>query len=216
MRRHDTGFTLIELLVVIAIIAILAAILFPVFAKAREKAEQTSCLSNMKQIALAMNMYCTSWDQRFPIGYEVGGDWGLALQPYMQNRQILVCPGAYPNDPATDISNYVVSTGTLVGSDTRTGVMPAGWIGSPGRPLTNFKKSSYSILLYEEDTLANSCKHGTNWVQAEATAVQPYTPIHMSGANYAFVDSHAKWIIGGTQPGGAVAGSTFSHGCNPL
>ncbi|HOS93697.1 MAG TPA: prepilin-type N-terminal cleavage/methylation domain-containing protein [Armatimonadota bacterium] len=216
MRRHDTGFTLIELLVVIAIIAILAAILFPVFAKAREKAEQTSCLANMKQIALAMNMYCTSWDQRFPIGYEAGGDWGLALQPYMQNLQILVCPGAYPSPNGQGASSYVVSTGTLVGSDTHTGVMPGGWTWAAGRPLTNFKKSSYSILLYEEDTVADAYKHGTNWVQAEGSATSPYTPIHMSGANYAFVDSHAKWIIGGTQPGGGAPGSTFSHGCNPL
>ncbi|HQK93807.1 MAG TPA: prepilin-type N-terminal cleavage/methylation domain-containing protein, partial [Armatimonadota bacterium] len=65
MKRH--GFTLIELLVVIAIIAILAAILFPVFAKAREKARQASCNSNMKQIALAVDMYCADYDQTYPM-----------------------------------------------------------------------------------------------------------------------------------------------------
>ncbi|MGD8239412.1 MAG: prepilin-type N-terminal cleavage/methylation domain-containing protein, partial [Armatimonadota bacterium] len=64
MRRD--GFTLIELLVVIAIIAILAAILFPVFAKAREKARQTSCLSNIKQLGLACQAYSTDWNEEFP------------------------------------------------------------------------------------------------------------------------------------------------------
>jgi prepilin-type N-terminal cleavage/methylation domain-containing protein len=67
MRR--TGFTLIELLVVIAIIAILAAILFPVFARARARALQNTCLSNTKQITLGLMMYCSDNDQRFPIQY---------------------------------------------------------------------------------------------------------------------------------------------------
>jgi len=66
MRRPRFGFTLIELLVVIAIIAILAAILFPVFAQAREKARQASCLSNMKQIGLGMTMYVQDYDETFP------------------------------------------------------------------------------------------------------------------------------------------------------
>src|SRR5208337_4791716 len=66
MSRSTKGFTLIELLTVIAIIAILASILFPVFAKAREKAQATVCTSNIKQLATAMLMYCTDYDNRFP------------------------------------------------------------------------------------------------------------------------------------------------------
>src|SRR5579871_2552501 len=91
--RH--GFTLIELLVVIAIIAILAAILFPVFAKAREKARQTSCLSNQKQILLAWHMYAQDYDETV-IPYSSTGasggyvyPWTLLIQPYSKNLQIL-------------------------------------------------------------------------------------------------------------------------------
>ncbi len=101
MRRR--GFTLIELLVVIAIIAILAAILFPVFARAREKARQTSCLSNLKQIGLGMMMYAQDYNEMFPgtgsytsptILMEPGGNmhWALLLQPYVMNTQIFGCP----------------------------------------------------------------------------------------------------------------------------
>jgi prepilin-type N-terminal cleavage/methylation domain-containing protein len=107
--RHSTraAFTLIELLVVIAIIAILAAILFPVFAKAREKARQTACLSNGKQIGLATLAYAQDYDETFP---PVGGEnyntvldgvksdgspfngWSLVLQPYVKSRDLFLCP----------------------------------------------------------------------------------------------------------------------------
>src|SRR6478672_6965972 len=79
MRRHD-GFTLIELLVVIAIIAILAAILFPVFAQAREKARQTSCLSNQKQIGTGIMMYVQDYDEKYPLAYgKYGSAWAYTF-----------------------------------------------------------------------------------------------------------------------------------------
>ena len=118
---RSRGFTLIELLVVIAIIAILAAILFPVFAKAREKARQASCLSNLKQIGLAVLQYCQDYDENGPIysstgrfggavfgacggqrcGYlqyyaadngALGMNAGMILMPYVKNSQIFYCP----------------------------------------------------------------------------------------------------------------------------
>ncbi|MCC6730270.1 MAG: prepilin-type N-terminal cleavage/methylation domain-containing protein [Chthonomonadales bacterium] len=116
MRRREHGFTLIELLVVIAIIAILAAILFPVFAQAREKARQTMCLSNLKQIGTATYLYMQDYDERlFVREYRINGDpvynyqvwnarrriadgkWDLnqgLLQPYMRNKEIHECPTA--------------------------------------------------------------------------------------------------------------------------
>ncbi len=105
-RSHRRGgFTLIELLVVIAIIAILAAILFPVFSRAREKARQASCQNNLKQIGLALRMYTSDWDERLPDG--LGGPVGCpraryavwwqgwvayVLEPYVKNWQVFGCP----------------------------------------------------------------------------------------------------------------------------
>ncbi len=93
MRRTE-GFTLIELLVVIAIIAILAAILFPVFARAREKAKQASCASNAKQIALGFMMYVQDYDEMFMRHcYCYGGScWMYKIDPYVKNWQLFSCP----------------------------------------------------------------------------------------------------------------------------
>ncbi|MBU0609791.1 MAG: DUF1559 domain-containing protein [Armatimonadetes bacterium] len=90
------GFTLIELLVVIAIIAILAAILFPVFAKAREKARQSSCLSNTKQIGLAVMQYAQDYDERMPMTYtqNPNTNWAQNIAPYAKNNQVLDCPSS--------------------------------------------------------------------------------------------------------------------------
>ncbi|MFO8079622.1 MAG: DUF1559 domain-containing protein [Armatimonadota bacterium] len=105
------GFTLIELLVVIAIIAILAAILFPVFARAREKARQASCQSNLKQIGLAVHMYAQDYDEVLPRGYTdvrpqtiSGGYFHVPelLHPYINNAQIWQCPSERSNYSSFD------------------------------------------------------------------------------------------------------------------
>jgi prepilin-type N-terminal cleavage/methylation domain-containing protein len=95
--RRRSGFTLIELLVVIAIIAILAAILFPVFARAREQARRTGCLSNLRQIGLACHMYADDFDERLPVSSHVSNPHPrlvAQIMPYMKNHAILYCPSA--------------------------------------------------------------------------------------------------------------------------
>jgi len=114
MRR--VGFTLIELLVVIAIIAILAAILFPVFARAREKARQASCQSNLKQIALGVLMYSQDYDERMPNNeWQAAGDVKGWVQhvtaahkvfPYVKNSQLFICPSGTEQGPcATQVGS---------------------------------------------------------------------------------------------------------------
>src|SRR5688572_3397207 len=93
LTRSVAGFTLIELLVVIAIIAILAAILFPVFARARENARRSSCQSNLKQLGLGWHMYVQDFDGRMP-SYDANVSRFLPLEAYLKNVQIMRCPSA--------------------------------------------------------------------------------------------------------------------------
>jgi prepilin-type N-terminal cleavage/methylation domain-containing protein/prepilin-type processing-associated H-X9-DG protein len=96
MRHRGRGFTLIELLVVIAIIAILAAILFPVFAQARDKARQSTCLSNARQMGIALTMYTQDYDETYPwsIGLPAATTpaWGGLIAPYVKNLDVFQCP----------------------------------------------------------------------------------------------------------------------------
>ncbi len=114
MRNPTKAFTLIELLVVIAIIAILAAILFPVFAQARAKARSVACLSNFKQIGTSIAMYTQDYDENYPVcnmsykaadDYAVWASWMQEIQPYIKNTQIYYCPDALRD-------NTVVVNGT--------------------------------------------------------------------------------------------------------
>jgi len=112
-KSSRSGFTLIELLVVIAIIAILAAILFPVFAQAREKARTTTCVSNLKQLGLALQMYAGDYDGTYPqTTYEVSPlkiHWSFVVQPYVKNVGVFVCPS-----DTTPVTPQTPCTGSLV------------------------------------------------------------------------------------------------------
>lgn len=107
ITSRRSAFTLIELLVVIAIIAILAAILFPVFARARENARRSSCQSNLKQIGLGVMQYTQDYDEAYPFGHNQGGgasggylNWYSGVDPYLKSRQIFTCPSDSNRDKA--------------------------------------------------------------------------------------------------------------------
>jgi len=177
MKRY-AGFTLIELLVVIAIIAILAAILFPVFAKAREKARQTSCLANIKQLTLGHVMYVQDYDEIL-MPYRQGSStiyWYHIIVPYIKNTQIFVCPSRTSVTPVGYGYNYdidmlsvgrvVEPSSTSILNDARNGL-------SHHPPMAD----ATTLTLFLEGTYASG------------TAKAP----HNDGLNMSFVDGHAKW-----------------------
>ena len=239
-RKQPRGFTLIELLVVIAIIAILAAILFPVFAKAREKARQISCVSNEKQIGLAILQYSQDSDERMPCGTAITGNytqdgkgWASQIYSYVKSTAVFKCP-----DDSTSGSNvapitYPISYGMSL-QVTRSS-------------LADFTSDSKSIMLFETvgsavplTTVGNGVNgditspaadgnpEGFNGIGRFATGVMSganptevsnstngyydtKTGRHTDASNYLMADGHAKWI----RPTSISTGGDGSNGdCN--
>lgn len=158
VRLRHSAFTLIELLVVIAIIALLAAILFPVFARARENGRRTSCQSNLKQVGLAFMQYAQDYDERYVTNSRTGAiadapaiSWPIAISPYTKNRNILRCPsnsspvlGGNAFTGTTNTLNYTYNAyvgGSACGTSS-TGV-------TPGRFLSTINLPSQTPLLVE-------------------------------------------------------------------
>ncbi|MFW5867445.1 MAG: DUF1559 domain-containing protein, partial [Armatimonadota bacterium] len=199
------GFTLIELLVVIAIIAILAAILFPVFARAREKARQTACLSNVKQIALATQMYAQDHGEMLPQGGTWSPDdvmirWYDALEPYLKNEQILICPSSQNND-APNTWNYGFVRQTTGYNGTIGGFTLPDGTAVPSGPapvaLAQVQNPSETVLLSDAHNFYTELDF---WYRSDS----PYDEVggayywvdgrHNGGANLGFMDGHAKWF----------------------
>ncbi|MCW3062549.1 MAG: prepilin-type N-terminal cleavage/methylation domain [Capsulimonas sp.] len=221
---HQTkfrGFTLIELLVVIAIIAILAAILFPVFAKAREKARQISCASNMRQITLGAIQYTQDNDEITPGGWSnIGGTavhWNQFLQPYIKSTQVFKCP----DDSATATSfsgdsptygprfhnSYALNYDAMQSNSEQQGltlasfVAPAGTIyivdkGQAGQATAPFIASpsvARDGCLFMADPVGATTNQ-VGWAGRVATDGNWCAPLarHTDLANVAFIDGHIK------------------------
>jgi prepilin-type N-terminal cleavage/methylation domain-containing protein/prepilin-type processing-associated H-X9-DG protein len=202
-RRSPVGFTLIELLVVIAIISILAAILFPVFARAREKARQTSCLSNLRQLGIGLDMYSQDHDETLfffghnvdpsrvnpvtPLGANAGNRWWNQIISYTSDtRDLLVCPSdderrpnSTDNKPRSYVANRAAESLTLAQVDRPADV----------------------IVVTEKVGGADD-----SWFEPPKNLWEPKAPFntpvlamerHSKGVNCMFFDGHAKWMSKG-------------------
>ncbi|RYX82401.1 DUF1559 domain-containing protein [bacterium] len=209
------GFTLIELLVVIAIIAILAAILFPVFGRARENARKTSCASNLRQMGLGLFQYTQDYDDKYPINatYSYSGDligsygeWMVRLQPYVKNVQIFRCPSfrrvdvvsytvngvatEYPRMYNYGINEFVCSKGNGAADDRTVGGFFSGKVAQASMmPIIADSK----VPVWPDLTrVYNSEDTGGAWYQASVTP-DPLFTRHMDGQNILYADGHTKW-----------------------
>jgi prepilin-type N-terminal cleavage/methylation domain-containing protein/prepilin-type processing-associated H-X9-DG protein len=197
-HRRVQGFTLIELLVVIAIIAILAAILFPVFAQARESARKTSCLNNCKQMGTAIQMYIQDWDGWYPLAWFDFGENGfdVALFPYIKNKQVYECP----SNPVTPSNWKGYTMGPLPRSYALNGDLTARVVSGrrAGVSESMVQFPANTILITEIRDTRKSAKIGPeheifNANKNDVCSRIPFN-IHQGGSNYVFADSHAKWF----------------------
>ena len=218
--RKRPGFTLIELLMVIAIISLLAAILFPVFVRARENARRATCQSNLKQMSLGILQYVQDDDEYYPLWSQcVNGNtcsgsngWVRAIQSYVKNEEIFQCPseltppgpGLAAANPATNESDYFYNFN--IGGNANNDSM------GQSRPSSLFVYTADTIMvgdnrsggeyIYANCPPVNSCENSTldgqNYYQygTSGNIVDPTAPTrHMnSGANYGFADGHVKFL----------------------
>ena len=221
-----TGFTLIELLVVIAIIAILVAMLFPVFALARESARRTSCLSNVKQLTLAFAQYTQDYDEVLPAGSggvsNKPGGWIYfnrtpanvprrgpqpyevtrgSIYPYVKNKQVYVCPD--DNEGKISGDSYAANSCIFVGN---------GYGFHAGKHLAAFEDTSSWMLFAEEasfDPLRSSTDDGYFYIVSD-TQHNVFSKRHLGGSNLSFLDGHCKALRDST----VIAGKYHTGGEN--
>lgn len=209
MEAKKTGFTLIELLVVIAIIAVLAAILFPVFSRARENARRATCQSNLKQIGLGLMQYVQDYDERWPAWARSNNNalgntsdiwWSKQIQPYVKSTQLFVCPsnttetyntGSLNNNISADYSAVYYADSGNYGAVRGTG---NGWgvfgdTGSTGVASSDIPSTATTIAVCEQ-------AHGDVFLPPSGYDLTNTTYHlacqHLQTSNYLMADGHVK------------------------
>jgi len=224
---RNAAFTLIELLVVITIVAILAAILFPVFASAREAARRIGCISNEKQLGLAIIQYCDDCDEVLP-GAAAGGSPGIgatggwmyysaytldgsgskfepdqgSLYVYVKSKAVYICPDDDPGSKTGDSYSY----NSCLTSPTKQVASGPGFLW-PGKPLALFNQTDDTLLLAEEGHEVFISQYSTNDglfnmdFQPVGYDAYQYSGRHNGGSDILFLDGHAKWYTYATAVG---------------
>ncbi|MDR3708152.1 MAG: DUF1559 domain-containing protein [Capsulimonadaceae bacterium] len=232
------AFTLIELLVVIAIIAILAAILFPVFATAREKARQSACSSNLKQLGIALLQYAQDYDEALPSGTgtdqkygQAGRGWAGPLYSYVKSSNVFECP----DDQTTTVglpAGYIVYSYAM---NVNFCVLP-GYNSGPGIPMSQMSAPTTTVMLYEVQSCAGSYSqiefdspagngnvaNPTSNTQYELLGTPAKSPNpspnpawsrHSGGAEVLLCDGHVKWLQKQQVSTGDWADTSWPGGC---
>lgn len=228
---NHPGFTLIELLVVIAIIAILAAILFPVFARARENARRSSCQRNLKQLGLGMLQYTQDFDEKhFTCSTLTGSHcpgWAGATYPYVKSKDVYKCPSDKSANGPSQVSyseNFNIPENSALSKYT-----------APAKTVVLFESTGYTVDVSAtspvETTSCNSNGNGgsrssyatghidNNYWSFHNGSGQDSTAEgrHFSGADYLMADGHVKWYMGSSVSGAYSQGdATFIPACNVL